>query len=367
MSKVPFYIFSPPFRETSAGIRVLHKLADELKKKKQDVYLYWLPNKDRKINEIVNFNLPFLDQNVINKYNRKKINPIIIFPEVFDENIFIGGIKIKYLLSYKKLNKKNNSYLLAFSKNIFLNLTKNQKKKCISILPLLDIKNNFFLNYKKIKKKRNLITYYSQKFEQNYGQKIPSSFKNFIRITNSSYNSLNLYQIKKLFLSSKVFFCFEESALAHEAMMCGCKVVFIKSDYFKKETILSKELGSKLFKYEDISMATNKKFISKSKTFSKNVYSKFMYNLKKLNKLDQKKLHKFILDIKKLSINKKFVPFMLHLIVSQIKSIFINKKLREIKLLLYFDYILNTIYFFGVKNFIYRIYKRLLYLRFKNI
>jgi hypothetical protein len=55
--------------------------------------------------------------------------------------------------------------------------------------------------------------------------------------------SISPEQIADLFRKSEVFYSYEDTSLATEAILCGCPVVFIKNEFFKQGALASFELG----------------------------------------------------------------------------------------------------------------------------
>jgi len=368
MSKNPIYIFSPPFRESSAGIRVLHKLAIELGNHGHKVFLYWLPNK--KINfKIGNLKkIKPLTHQIIDIYNKKKLSPIVIYPEIFRSSYFSGGVKVKYILSFNKYCEERDENIITFSKNILSKLKKREKKKCLSVFSLLDLNKSFCIRYDQIKKKRrDLITFYASKFEENYNQKIPKSFSKYIRITRDKITSQSKFEIRKLFLRSKVFYCFEESALAHEAIMCGCPVVFIESKNFKRPTVLSQELGPEMFYYEKIENIKKKSYQVKEINLNKKKIYQFSQKIKKLENLKKVDLNKFFKNISEELKNRKFKKFYINVKQVNLNSSIDNEMCNCFKIFSILTYYYNIILFYGFRVTLIKFLRRLLFLRFKNL
>jgi hypothetical protein len=355
MFKSPFYIFTPPYRNTSAGIKVLYNLAYKLSLLGCQVYIQTLPKKYNEISEKPNLTTPSLNKSIIDYYNCKKLNPVVIYPEVYDSEIFSSKIKIRYLLSEYNLILKKDEYLISYSKKIFSSLKKHQKKKNLGILPLF-VLNSLFLK-KKYNNQRNLICYYAAKYEENYKLKVPAYFKNFTKITRDKISSQSILEIRKIFIKSKVFYCFEESQLALEAMLCGCPVVFVKSKILQNQTILGYELEKKGYFFSDVNeiIKNDKIFfqkIKKAKKETKGIHD-IIYNL---NIKNEKKLRKFVSKVDKIANNKNFKKFELS----------IKQNLFE-KFFLQLLYIYNFFLFYGFRLVAKKTLNRILYNRFNNL
>lgn len=356
MFNSPFYIFTPPYRTTSAGIKVLYYLAHKISLLGCQVFIHTFPKKYNDISEKPDFAVPDLNQSTIDYYNYKKLNPVVIYPEVFASENFSSKIKIKFFLSENNLFLKKGEYAISYSKKIFSRFKKNQKKKCLEILPLL-VLNDIFSKKINYNNRRNLICYYAAKYEENYKLEVPAYFKNFIKISRDKISSQSISEIRNIFINSKVFYCFEESHLALEAILSGCPVVFVKSKILDNQTLLGYELEEKgyFFSDEDEIIKNDKIFIEKikkAKNEIKDIYD-IIYNL---NIKNQKKLIKFVSRVDKIARNKNFQKFKLN----------INKNLFE-KFFLRLLYIYNIFLFYRFKLVVKKTLNRVLSQRFKNL
>ncbi len=344
--KSPYYIFSPPYRESSAGIKVMYKLCEEIILLGHKAYISNYPNISNELSLNSNFIAPTLTKKIISYYNLKKISPIIIYPETFQKSDKLNGLKINYLLNYRNLNIQKDEFLISYSREIFKNLNKSSKKKNLAILPLLISDKNFFKYKKNINRKG--VVYYSGKYEENFNLKVPIYFKNFTKITRDKISSQTKNEIKKIFYNHEVFLCFEDTALALEAMMCGCSVIFIKNKIMKR-TILENELSKIRFKY--LSLKQIKPFLKKKKLvyINKNLIHSNLSKIENDNKKELKKLIDKTQFLVKRVKNQKFynLPKVNYFLSS------------------YLIFLINSLIYFGPINFLKILFKRLRFFRFK--
>jgi len=120
--KSPYYIFSPPYRESSAGIKVMYKLCEEIILHGYKAYISNYPSISNELSLNTNFMAPTLTKKIISYYNLKKISPIIIYPETFKKSDRLNGFKINYLLNYRNLNLQKDEFFISYSRLIFKNL-----------------------------------------------------------------------------------------------------------------------------------------------------------------------------------------------------------------------------------------------------
>ncbi|MDE3123661.1 MAG: hypothetical protein KGK00_17970, partial [Paracoccaceae bacterium] len=84
--------------------------------------------------------------------------------------------------------------------------------------------------------------FYAAKFQADHGQKVFGLPDGAIEITRGQPDSQTPAEIARLLQSAEVFYCFENTALAIEAVLCGCPAVFMPNPYLDKPISLN-ELG----------------------------------------------------------------------------------------------------------------------------
>lgn len=240
MNKNPYYIVAPRFTYTSAGVRVLYKLCDLINKLGYESYIYQRPHLSFSKN-LNGYSLKFLTASIRNLHYKKKLTPIVIYPETIDITKFNPPFRVRYFLNYKNLlatnlSKKRDNFILTYSQNILdkLKMTTPSQSIFIPVSDYLFFKPN-------INKERKGCVYYAGKYKYHFNGKTFSITDGMIEITRDEIRSQSREEIKHLFQSSELFYCYEDSALAIEAMLCGCPVVFLPNKHFK-ECLASKEL-----------------------------------------------------------------------------------------------------------------------------
>lgn len=74
--------------------------------------------------------------------------------------------------------------------------------------------------------------YYAAKYKSVFGGRVFGLPDGSIEITRDLPGSQRPDEIARLFQTSKYFYCFEDSALILEAILCGCPVIMMKNRYF---------------------------------------------------------------------------------------------------------------------------------------
>jgi hypothetical protein len=186
---------------------------------------------------------PFLNQKIIDYHYQNNLTPIVIYPETFDVSKFNAPYRVRYVLNYDQLFSANkplasDDYVLAYSKKILDGL-EFEGYKGVIFLPVSD-PNFYFPPPSKIVKRSGGI-FYAGKFKYHFEGKTFDITDGMPEITRDQPSSQTPEEIRNFFHKAEFFYCYEDSALAIEAILCGCPVVFLPNEYFK-EPLGAKEL-----------------------------------------------------------------------------------------------------------------------------
>jgi hypothetical protein len=177
---------------------------------------------------------PFLTDKIATYHFENGLTPVVIYPETFDISKFNAPFRVRYLLNYDKLlfsNKAldNDDYLIAYSENIADQI---MVKKPFSTI-FLPVSDPIFYCPPKIENRHSGV-FYAGKYKYHFGGKTFSITDGLPEITRDEPGSQSPEQIRRLFQESEFFYCYEDSALALEAMLCGCPTIFLPNEHFKK-------------------------------------------------------------------------------------------------------------------------------------
>ena len=184
---------------------------------------------------------PFLTEKIANYHFANGMTPIVIYPETFNVSKFNAPFKVRYLLNYSQLLFANNSlegddYLIAYSEDIAEKIVENKPIKII----LLPVSDPLFYHPPQIEKRKGSV-FYAGKYKYHFGGKTFPITDGLPEITRDEIGSQTPSEIRKLFQESEFFYCYEDSALALEAMLCGCPTIFLPNEHFK-EPLSQKEI-----------------------------------------------------------------------------------------------------------------------------
>ena len=210
----------------------MYNLCSYINKLGFSAYIYQRPYFGLDNNRFASSIVPYLTKEIRDYHHKERLTPIVVYPETFVIDKFNAPFKVKYYLNFKDLLKSGEEkvdYNLAYSQNILTGLGAC-KNSSVIFLPVSDYE--FFKP--KRDKKRSGGAYYAGKYKYHFGQKTLPITDGMIEISRDKPTSQSKYQIREIFHKVELFYCYEDSALALEAMLCGCPVVFLPNKYFTR-------------------------------------------------------------------------------------------------------------------------------------
>jgi len=178
---------------------------------------------------------PFLTKRIVDYHFQNGLTPIVVYPETMSVSKFDPPVRVRYLLNYDDLLFKNEGlenedYLLFYSKAIADRVTVSVQHRTI----FLPVSDSVFYRPPNPSVVRSGGVYYAGKYKYHFGGQTFSITDGMVEITRDRPDSQTPEQIRALFQQCEFFYCYEDSALALEAILCGCPTVFLPNEYFKK-------------------------------------------------------------------------------------------------------------------------------------
>lgn len=349
-SSNPFYIIAPRYTQTSAGVRVLYKICDLINKNGYSAYIFLRPHIKLGLIFPDNFTAPILTAEIRDYHFNNGLTPIVIYPETFSISKFNAPFRVPYFLNYPELlsqkkASKDDNYILSYSMNISKKIMSTLPGKVI-FLPVSD--HNFFIPPSKNKNSmRSGSVFYAGKYKYHFNGTLFDITKNSIEITRDQPFSQSREQIRKLFQEADLFFCYEDSALALEAILCECPVVFLPNKHFK-ECLGSHELNGLGFAWG----LSNKKIQHARKTV-KIARARYIKLLKESNSSVKSFADEVQLLVKAIKYNK---PFADDYLKNKFSFFFFGGYTR-----FFIEYIQDH----GFRKFFKTLFKRIKFRRFK--
>ncbi len=236
----PYYVVSPPYVRTSAGIKTLHLLCHALNRLGERAYLithpYDLPE------YAVNSDLltPVLTQKAIEADFGRGLCPITIYPETIRGNLFAAPFVVRYVLNYPGLlggdaSFDDSEFCIVYSQSIHAAIG---NARGTLFVPASD--PSIFQPWPEVERRGSC--FYAGKYRYFHGGELFDITRDSVEIHRVGPQTQTPEQIAELFRRSEVFYCYENSALAIEAVLCGCPVVFLPNRYFDR-VIAAEEHG----------------------------------------------------------------------------------------------------------------------------
>jgi hypothetical protein len=226
----PYYIVSPRYVRTSAGIRGLYTLCHWLNMTGQSAFMLVYPQWEGLATN-PEMLAPVLTKEIIDYHYQTNVTPIVLYPEVTSGNIFNAPLSVRWFGNYAGLLGGDT----VFDDNdIFFSHSKALAKETPSpdnVLTVPVIDTSVFTPWPKVE--RSGSCYYAGKFKAVYGGEVFGLPPDCVEITRDRSDQQSPTEIADLFRRSELFYCFEDTALANEAALCGCPTVLMPSDFFR--------------------------------------------------------------------------------------------------------------------------------------
>ena len=236
----PYYIFAPRYTRTSAGVRALHLLAHWLNRSgfRATVAFY-----DRKAGTLGHPDLltPELRQDTIDLHYTQGKTPIVVYPEVIAGNPSQSECVVRYVLNVPGLLGGDTTYA---PEELVYGYSHKLSEMCgvpENVLHIPTIDTSVFHDAPE-SRPRTATCFYGSKYQNVHGQRPFGLPQGCIEITRDLPNSQSPSELADLFRSSTAFYCFENTALATEAVLCGCPAIFMPNPYLNWPIALD-ELG----------------------------------------------------------------------------------------------------------------------------
>lgn len=302
----PYYIVAPRYIRTSAGVRVLYKLCDLINKAGGSAFIYLRPYSDPDLSCSPFDVAPFLTSKIASYHFENGLTPIIIYPEVFNIEPFDAPFKVRYLLNYNQLLFSNDTlgaddYLLTYSENIAQQINLDKPTSTI----FLPVSDPIFYSPPAVENRHGAV-FYAGKFKYHFGGKTFPITEGLPEITRDKADSQTPDELRKLFQESEFFYCYEDSALALEAMLCGCPTIFLPNEHFQKTLGGNELLGL------GYAWGTNEQQIEHAKKTVYQLRERYLELLDLANMEVAHFIHKTQLMVKSVPYIKPFAPNRIH-------------------------------------------------------
>jgi hypothetical protein len=233
----PYYIVAHRYMRTSAGKRTPHLLCHSLNLQGQVAYMVLTSYSGQPI--CPDLMTPVLTPSVVRYHHEKGMTPIVVYGEVVHGNPLQADCVVRYLLNFPGLLGGGTSYdpselLYGFSGVLAEAVGAPDN---VLFMPVVDPS---LFHPGSGDQRRSGTCYYAAKHKVILGGDVAVETHGGVEIT-LEYPPTQA-EIADLFRRSELFYCYENTALALEAMLCGCPAVCIPNPHMT-EVIALRELG----------------------------------------------------------------------------------------------------------------------------
>jgi len=220
----PYYICALNYIQQSAGVRALHYLCHALNESGLEAYVTC---------EVTapHLRTPLLTGAVLSQHHASGRKPIVVYPEIFSgDPLAAGGVIVRWLLNKPGLIGGdaffNADDMIFTYSSIYL--PDNLRGPLLHI-PTCDLsvfhnKNNSY------DKTRDIACFYAHKY-LHAGGKLTQQAENAISLGKEQI--LTHVEIAALLRRARVLYVYEPTALVVEALLCGCPVSIVETNYWR--------------------------------------------------------------------------------------------------------------------------------------
>lgn len=220
----PYYIVALDYIQQSAGIRALHYLCHALNESGAEAYVTCPGTASH-------LRTPVLDENVLHRHHLAGRKPIVIYPEIVSGDPFsAGGLVVRWLLNQPGHIAGDTTFpdtdlIFAYSP---IYLPEGMTGRILH-LPTCDLSlfNNDDNQYDEA---RDHVCFYAHKYLHSGGQ-LTDHVNGAVSLCKDV--KLTHAEIAATLRRSKLLYVYEPTALITEALLCGCPVAIIESDFWR--------------------------------------------------------------------------------------------------------------------------------------
>ena len=220
----PYYIFALDYIQQSAGIRALHYLCHGLNESGMEAYVTCEKTVPR-------LRTPILDETILKKHHAAGRTPIMVYPEiVLGDPLAAGGVVARWLLNRPGHIAGDTSFpdedlIFAYDQNY---LPAGMHAEVLHI-PTCDL-SIFNNDNNPDDESRNLVCFYAHKYLHS-GGKLTEHVNGATSLCKDQ--KLMHTEIAAILRRSKLLYVYEPTVMISEALLCGCPVAVIETEYWR--------------------------------------------------------------------------------------------------------------------------------------
>ncbi|MFA5171890.1 MAG: hypothetical protein WC426_10015 [Sulfuriferula sp.] len=224
----PYYIYGLDYVQQSAGIRALHYLCHALNESGLEAYITCEGTAPQ-------LRTPVLTPAVMMQHHMAGRKPIMVYPEiVHGDPLAAGGVVVRWLLNTPghiggDTTFPEHDLIFAYS-SVFLPAGMSGH---LLHIPTCDL-SVFNNDNNPDDNDRDLVCFYAHKYLVNGGV-LTEHVNGAISLCKDQ--KLTHAEIAALLRRSKLLYVYEPTALVVEALLCGCPVAIVETDYWRNHVV----------------------------------------------------------------------------------------------------------------------------------
>lgn len=223
----PYYIVAPPYTRFSGGAKALHLLCHALNCAGQSAFL--LANLKLPRNApLANPDLltPLLSDDIVEYHFRRRRTPVVVYPETTRGNPLGAPVVVRYILNFPSLLGGDAAFDPAEICVGYSQVLADSAGTGNHVLYIPTSDSQLF-RPGPAGLRRSGSCFYAVKYRSFHPGKLVPPASDCIEITRGQSPE----EMAAIFQRSELLYCYENSAVALEATLCGCPVVFMPNEH----------------------------------------------------------------------------------------------------------------------------------------
>jgi hypothetical protein len=220
----PYFIVAPDYTRFSAGVKALHVFCHSLNS--LGLRAFVVASKASP-----DLNTPLLTPVIVDEYQARGIAPIAVYTETVSGNPMNAANRVRYLLNYASYWQEDVRFLAdEFVVSYGEGMREDGGEEFVLHIPVAD--TSCFYPPSSADAPRSGRCVYAAKYTDYFGEELLPLTEGMQLITRWRHDSPTPRQLGELFRRSEALYCYENSTLALEAVLCGCPVLWVRNAHF---------------------------------------------------------------------------------------------------------------------------------------
>ncbi len=245
-SRHPYYIVAPPYTRFSAGVKSLHLLCHNLNRCGYQAFMVIDPDLPEGVPALSpSLTTPRLTQDLADAHLSAGRQPIVVYPEVIPGNPMNASVVVRYVLNFPGLLGGDKTYApdeIVFGYSAVLAEAAGYPENVLFI----PTSNSRIFHPPETERARSGTCFYAKKYQLLHPGSLLPQTRASLEITKEQSPE----EMAEIFSRCELIYCYENTAVALEAALCGCPAVFLPNEHLT-DIIGAKELGADGFAWGD--------------------------------------------------------------------------------------------------------------------